>query len=32
MSATTWAVTIVGVLLIVAVNLYFLGPRRSGPR
>lgn len=32
MSAASWVVTIAGVLLIVAVNLYFLGPRRSGPR
>ena len=28
MSATAWWVTLAGAVLIVAVNLYFLGPRR----
>jgi hypothetical protein len=32
MSGAAWAVTLAGLILIVAVNLYFLGPRRPGPR
>jgi hypothetical protein len=30
-SAVEWGVLVAGVLLIVAVNVWFLGPRRHGP-